>query len=244
MTAYFVRSLLSEGRIRYPVTEKDKDGKFVTRTIEKEGPTNLVFTTTKTKVHAENETRLLSFQTDDCREQTKRILAELAAEEDDEVDLDEWVQLQRWLQGANRRVTIPYGSRLADLVPPVAVRMRRDFGAVLALIRAHAVLHQLSRDTDDRGQIVANVDDYREVRRLVHGAVSEGVGSAVSATTRETVKAVAELAPAHTEGVPGAAVAEVLGLDKSAARRRLIAAGGVPPEPRGPPWPAWPVGSR
>jgi hypothetical protein len=221
MTAYFVRSLLSEGRIRYPVTEKDKDGKFVTRTIEKDGPTNLILTTTKTKVHAENETRLLSFQTDDSREQTKRILAELAAEDDEDVDLDEWVQLQRWLQGANHRVTIPYAARLAELVPPVAVRMRRDFGAVLALIRAHAVLHQLSRETDDKDRIVASVDDYREVRRLVHGAVSEGVGSSVPDTIRQTVQAVEKLAASHANGVPVVAIAGVLGLDKSAAWRRV-----------------------
>jgi hypothetical protein len=60
MTSYFIRSLLSEGRIEYPVTVRDQDGGFTTKTIIKEGPTNLIFTTTtttttKTKVHAENE---------------------------------------------------------------------------------------------------------------------------------------------------------------------------------------------
>jgi hypothetical protein len=58
MTSYFVRSLLSEGRIDYEVTVRTKDGDFTTKKIVKEGPTNLVFTTTKTRVHAENETRL------------------------------------------------------------------------------------------------------------------------------------------------------------------------------------------
>jgi hypothetical protein len=70
MTSYFVRSLLSEGRIKYPVTVRDKDGNFTTQTIIKEGPTNIIFTTTKTRVHAENETRILSLATDDSREQT------------------------------------------------------------------------------------------------------------------------------------------------------------------------------
>jgi hypothetical protein len=70
MTSYFIRSLLSEGRIEYPVTVRDKEGGFTTKTIIKEGPTNLIFTTTKTRVHAENETRILSLGTDDSREQT------------------------------------------------------------------------------------------------------------------------------------------------------------------------------
>jgi hypothetical protein len=40
------------------------------------------------------------------------------------------------------KVVIPFAKRLADLVPPVAIRLRRDFKTVLMLIRAHALLHQ------------------------------------------------------------------------------------------------------
>lgn len=223
-TSYFVRSLLSEGRIRYPVVMQGDDGKLVTQWVVKEGPTNLIVTTTKTQVHAENETRLLSFSTNDSREQTARILAELANEANDNGDLSEWRQLQSWLAGANHKVTIPYSRQLAEKVKPVAVRLRRDFGALLALIRSHAVLHQLSRDTDDRGRIVATVDDYRAVRELVAGVLAEGVGSTVSDTIRETIEAVEELTPHHKTGVPAAEVAKLLKLDKSAAWRRLTAA--------------------
>jgi hypothetical protein len=69
-------SLLSEGRIDYEVTVRVKDGGFTTKKIVKQGPTNLIFTTTKTRVHAENETRILSLATDDSREQTARVLRE------------------------------------------------------------------------------------------------------------------------------------------------------------------------
>ncbi len=68
------------------------------RRIIKEGPTNLVFTTTKTKVHAENETRILSLGTDDSREQTARVLLELADESNAAAaTCSEWQDLQRWL---------------------------------------------------------------------------------------------------------------------------------------------------
>jgi Domain of unknown function (DUF3854) len=221
LTSYFVRSLLSEGRIEYPVTVRDGDGGFTTKTIVKNGPTNLVITTTKTRVHAENETRLLSLSTDDSTEQTRRVLLALADETDNDVDLNEWHTLQAWLQGAEHRVTIPYAGRLAELVPPVAVRLRRDFGAVLALIRAHAILHQQTRGRDGAGRIVADIDDYAQVRGLVANLVSEGVGATVSDTIRETVAAVAELGPAHVEGVMARAVADHLKLDKSNASRRL-----------------------
>jgi 5S rRNA maturation endonuclease (ribonuclease M5) len=228
-TAYYVRSLLSEGRISYPVTVKDKDGNFTTRTIVKEGPTNLVMTTTKVAVHAENETRMLSVTTDDSREQTARVFAALADETDSGVDLTEWVQLQRWLAAADCRVTIPYAARLAELVPPVAVRLRRDFGTLLALIRAHAVLHQQTRERDDAGRIVATTDDYEQVRALVEDVIAAGVGETVSPTVRATVEAVRALTttqdpdvePAHPGGVTARHVATTLELDKSAARRRL-----------------------
>jgi hypothetical protein len=204
MTSYFVRSLLSEGRIDYEVTVRDAAGGFTTKKIVKEGPTNLIFTTTKTRVHAENETRILSLATDDSREQTARVLSELADEDNGGRDLEPWHDLQRWLAGAEQRV---------------AVRLRRDFGSLLALIRAHAVLHQASRTRDDTGRIIATVDDYAVVRDLVADAIAEGVGTTVSDTVRETVEAVAALA--STEGVMARDVAVKLQLDKSNVSRRL-----------------------
>ncbi len=54
LTSYFVRSLLSEGRISYEYTARDPQGGWTTKLIEKEGPTGLIFTTTKARVHREN----------------------------------------------------------------------------------------------------------------------------------------------------------------------------------------------
>lgn len=217
--------MLSEGRIEYPVTVRDKNGGFTTKTIIKEGPTNLVFTTTKTRVHAENETRILSLSTDDSRTQTARVLSELAAESNSGGNLKPWHDLQRWLTTADREVTIPYAKQLAAMVPPVAVRLRRDFGALLALIRAHAVLHQANRDRDDTGRIIATLDDYAVVRELVADVIAEGVGQTVSEPVRETVAAVGALASA--EGVMALAIAAKLRLDKSTVSRRLrVAADG------------------
>jgi hypothetical protein len=219
MTSYFIRSLLSEGRIKYDVTDRGADGGFTTRTIVKEGPTNMVFTTTKTRVHAENETRILSLATDDSREQTARVLRELADENRVSGDLSEWQDLQRWLAHAEHRVTIPYARELVEKIPPVAVRLRRDVGSLLALIRAHAVLHQATREKDEHGRIVADLDDYAVVRDLVADVMAEGVGTTVSETVRETAEAVAAIAP--PEGIQLRPLAEQLHLDKSNVSRRL-----------------------
>jgi hypothetical protein len=224
MTSYFVRTLLSEGRLKYPVTIRDpQTGKFTSTTVVKEGPTNLIVTTTKTQIHAENETRILSLNTDDSTDQTKRVMVQRASEANGAGDLRQWHDLQRWLAGAQRRVTIPYAIQLAQEIPPIAVRLRRDFGSLLALIRAHTMLHQATRQHDDDGRIVATLDDYCVVRDLVADIMAEGVGATVPDTVRQTVKAVAALNGNSKpgEGVAARAIADRLQLDKSNVSRRL-----------------------
>jgi len=217
---YLMRSLLSEGRVRYETVESTKDG-IRPRLIEREGPTGLIVTTTAVKLHPENETRLLSLTVADTQEQTRNVLRALARGRIGEPDLKPWLALQEWLVTAERQVVIPYAGDLAELVPPVAVRLRRDFGAVLNLIRAHAVLHQATREKDADGRIVATLDDYVAVRELVADLVSEGIEATVPKGVREAVHAVARLHAGNSEPVTVAEVARELELDRSAASRRI-----------------------
>lgn len=223
LTAYFVRSLLSEGRISYPVTVRDKQEGFVTKTIVKEGPTNLILTTTATQLHGENETRLISLPTNDSADQTRSVLLKLAEGAPPAIDFGEWHRLQDWLAGAEHRVFIPYARYLAEQIPPVAVRLRRDFKSILRLIETHAILHQHSRDRDGDGRIMATEADYLVVRDLVADLIAEGVGATVPPSVQEAVEAVRDLDLAG-EGVTVKAVADRLKLDRSATQRRIQAA--------------------
>ena len=189
--SYLVRSLLSEGCVRYETVEKGKDGELKARLVEREGPTGLIVSTTSVALHPENETRLLSLAATDTADQTKLVLSRLADDDLSEPDFARWHDLQVWLATAEHRVAIPYARTLADLVPPVAVRLRRDFRAVLSLIRSHALLHQASRERDDAGRVIATIEDYAVVHELVVDIVSEGVEATVPATVRELVEAVA-----------------------------------------------------
>ena len=223
---YLMRSLLSEGAVRYETVESTRNG-IKPRLIEREGPTGLIVTTTAVKLHPENETRLLSLTVTDTREQTRGVLSMLAREEEEEANLEPWHALQRWLESpsAARSVTIPYADALAKLVPPLAVRLRRDFGALLSLIRAHAVLHQATRERDDRDKIVATLEDYAVVRGLVSDLVSEGIEATVPKSVCEAVHAVARLhAQEDAQPVAVIQVAKDLKLDRSAASRRLRSA--------------------
>ena len=221
---YLMRSLLSEGRIAYQVVEKTSEG-MRARRIEVEGPTGLLLTTTRVRLHPENETRMLSVTVTDTPEQTRAVLQALARQDRPSVDVPDlrrWHSLQEWIECNEHRVVIPYAQRLAGLVPNGATRMRRDFRTLLSLIKAHAILHQASRARDPAGCIVATINDYAVVRELVSDSMAEGVDAAVPSDIRETVNAVAALQVDDPQReVTVTEVARYLNLHKSAAWRRV-----------------------
>src|SRR5262245_7660213 len=191
--SYLIRTLLSENRIRYETVEKGDEG-LRARLIEKSGPTGCITTTTRATLHAENETRLLSLGVIDSPAQTAAVMKALgsraASGDAPGGDLAEWQAFQRWLALGERRIVIPYAPVIAERIPPVAVRLRRDFSTLLALISAHALLHRSTRPTDQHGRIMATAADYAMVCSLVAKLFAEGIEATVPSTVRETVEAV------------------------------------------------------
>ena len=218
---YVIRTLLSEGSLEYEFVEKTSDG-LRPRRITKEGPTGFITTTTRDKLHAENETRYLSLTVTDTREQTRRVFLALADGRTEEPNRERWHALQTWLEAGEHRVDIPYAGALAEKMGDVAVRLRRDFSVILSLIKSHAILHQATRAKDARGRIVATLADYSRVRELVSSLIAEGVEATVPKTIRETVEAVENVIDGWGEDhATNKAVAEELEIDKAAASRRV-----------------------
>jgi hypothetical protein len=219
---YLIRSLLSENRICYDTVEKTKDG-LRARRIEREGPTGLITTTTAVSLHPENETRLISVTVADTQEQTKAIMRTQAERQGtaSNLDLAPWHALQKAIALGAASVEIPFARELADLIPPVAVRLRRDYPTLLALIKTHALLHQTSRKRTPKGAVIASFDDYLVVRELLADLISQGIGATVPMSVRETVKGVAELlSEANTDAISVTNLAKKLHLDKATASRR------------------------
>ena len=225
--SYLLRSLLSEGVVRYATVEKTPDG-LRARLIERPGPTGLLVTTTALKLHPENETRMLSIPITDTPSQTAAVMLATARGQHD-VDVESWCDFQTWLAAGSpsgttgRQVVIPFAVPLAQAIKPRAVRLRRDFRLLLTLIEAHALLHQATREHDEHGRVVATLEDYAVVRELVHDLIADQLESAVPHTVRETVEAVKDLA-LGTDEATTAQVAAALKLDRSAASRRVRSA--------------------
>ena len=222
IASYLMRSLLSEGRINYVTVHTTKDGLQPLR-ITREGPTGLITTTTAVSLHPENETRLLSLTVADSPAQTRAIMLAHASGTRVRRDRDAWHDLQAWLAEAAAPVDVPFAATLAKAIPPVAVRLRRDFPTAITLIQAHALLHQVHRDRDSDGAILATFEDYAVVRSLVADLLADATEQSVPTTVRETVEAVRALTEDDDllgEGVPVTQVARRVGIDKSTALRR------------------------
>ena len=170
---------------------------------------------------------MLSLLAADGAKQTADVLFAMAANQAGthrpDVELAPWHAYQRWLARGDCEVVIPFAPAIANGINPVAVRLRRDFGALLNLIKAHALMHRQTRQRDGDGRVIAEVTDYSAVYALIDPLLAEGVGITVSQTMRETVQAVAGIVAA---GGPASvsAVAKMLALDTSSASRRIQSA--------------------
>ena len=225
MGNYLLRSLLSEGELRYETVEHSASG-LRSRVIHREGPTGLVTTTTAVSLHGENETRLLSIAVDDTAEQTREILRAIASDGNRAApDVLASQRLQQWLERhGERRVSIPFAVHLADSIRPVATRLRRDFTALLTLVQSCAFLHQVSRRRTPEGAVIATLDDYSTVRELVADLLAHSAEQSVPLKIRTTVDAVRALRMKLVPSINERMVAARLGLDKSTTSRRIKAA--------------------
>jgi hypothetical protein len=246
-----LRQLMSEGKLRHLVVQKVGND-LVTVAVEKNGPVVFWLTTTRNKLHPENETRLTSLEIDDSQAQTARVVEKVALVEgwnQGALPADfykRWHDHQRWLAAGEVRVRIPYAVTLARLVGKTdlanAPRFRRDFGQLLRAIKSHALLHRAHRRrNNDKGEILADIaHDYAAVRTLMKDLLATAAELKVRQEILQTVDAVKEVCADNAgarercaempENDPedGEAtvrqIAEVLKLDRSAAYRRLRSA--------------------
>jgi hypothetical protein len=222
-----IRNLLTDGYLHYQVVVPDRaTAKFVVRRIEKAGPTALVTTATR-PLGEQLMSRLFAIELPDDQRQLRAVLAAQARLEVDDVPPVDpgLVAFQAFLQElAPIAVRVPFAPQLAAALGsvPVEARVTRDFLKLLSLIKAVALCRIGQRDHDERGRVLATLDDYDTVRDLA-GAMYATSTDDVGRSIRETVRAVAELPALLKPGLPITVdlVARRLGVHKSTASRRV-----------------------
>ena len=190
---YAIRTLQSEGKLKIQVTVKNPEtGAFEAQTIEKEGPTGFVTTTTASMIHAENDTRNISMFPDQSSEQTGRVYAAVDARYTSEPkvganELQPWHHAQLILE--ELPVYIPFVRSFRRYFPKHIVRTRRDYGHFLAIVETVAFLHQKQR-------AVVEVNGVKHIRATLADAylakviVEESLAKSIYELPEKTVEVI------------------------------------------------------
>lgn len=214
-----IRGLLQDNYLHYKVTEKDGNGAYHVREISKEGPTVLVTSSVKS-LGEQLMTRLFTLEMPGEAGQVKNaLLTQAQAEVSGVTDPDPaLIAYQAYLQAlAPWDVVVPFAKELAEGIAPAArPRILRDFQRLLSLIKAVAVLRHKHRKKDERGRLIATIEDYRYIHDLVREMYAATVTGA-SANVRRAVEAVAKLC--GDQQINYAILAKELGVHKDLARR-------------------------
>jgi hypothetical protein len=179
-----LREMLAGGKLSKLVPFKQGNGAMKTEHIQQDGPIAYVETTSLMKVFEEDANRCLLLTTDERPEQTREIVAMVAARyagarlADEGRIVARHHALQRLLD--RRPVVVPYAPRLGELIDTRRVEVRRVFPHVLGLVQAAALLHQRQRPTTADGAILATEDDYQLARYLLAGPMARQLADKVS----------------------------------------------------------------
>src|SRR5262249_52183437 len=178
------------------MTTVKQGDRLVGITIEKDGPVTFLVTTTKARLNAENETRLVRMEVDESEAQTKKVLKKLAqlhglnrADTDPEL-FRPWQDFQRSLALGETRVQVPYAEVLADMFGSYRrPRLRRAFDQLLSAIKAHALLHRKHCRRAEDGSLLADIsNDYAAVRPLMAEFMASAAEVRLRKRIRETVE--------------------------------------------------------
>ncbi|MBI2862627.1 MAG: hypothetical protein HYX89_07395 [Chloroflexi bacterium] len=223
--ASVIRTLLQEHRVAYKVTVRDPNtGEFTVKEVVKECPTVLLTTSTRI-LGGQLGSRVFTLDMPDDQRQIGAALdtqanLELMDGENPDAGL---VAFQAYLQArAPWHVIVPFARQLAAAISKRAnaPRILRDFAKLLSLVKAVAVLRHGHRRVDDRGRLIAELEDYVTVYELV-SPTFEASASGVSAGVRLVVELVEGLRVRGETGVTVTKVADLMAISKQAASQRV-----------------------
>jgi hypothetical protein len=180
--AYSIRTLVSEGRLKYQYTGFIGKKK-VTIVQELKGPTSLLTTTIHGKLEEQLEDRMITIHPNTTAEQTRDIIsrtAEMASGNGEGVDqrtMDAWKLFYKSLESVP--VVIPYAADIAAFINragSLPIASRRAFKRVLATIKTIALIHHRQRSRDDQGNVIADYADYALAYQLIGDSFRESLG--------------------------------------------------------------------
>ena len=181
--AYAIRTLVSEGQIKYQTTGyKDKKPVTILKTIA--GPTSLLTNTIKGKLEDQLDDRMITAHPNTTDKQTIDIIEQTAqAASGNSITIDENIirAYQHYHDSLiSAEVVIPYAGGIASFVSrngSLPLSARRSFKRVLSAIKTMTLIYQKQRSRDEQGRFIADYSDYAIVYQLLEESFAESLGS-------------------------------------------------------------------
>ena len=216
---YIVRTLLSEGFVRYQYTSFDSEGNKITVSKRIPGPTSLITTSIHGTLEQQLDDRMLNIHPDTSSQQTCNVLsieAKQASGVIKTVDKNR-VKAWRYFLGSLEplEVIIPYASGIYEFLiknGDLPITARRSFKRVLISIQSVAIMYQNQRDRDGLGRVIAKIRDYWMAFQLIDEYFRESLG--LGKYTDNRIGLIEKCGPitprdlAKLEGVSGSAISQ------------------------------------
>ncbi len=181
-TDYSIRTMQSEKKLKLQITVKNPEtGEYETVIKEVDGPVAFITTTTSPNIHPENETRCFSFYGDNSEEQTLNTFEMTDAkyrgiQEISEKELIKFRNIQKIIKAYP--VLIPYVEEIRKKFPRKVIRVRRDYGRLLALIEVITVLYQFQRQKEEKHgkeYLVSTLADYHIAKVIAEDVLRQTI---------------------------------------------------------------------
>jgi len=222
---YSIRSFQSEKILKIQVTIKDPEtGQFVTKEKEVNGPVGFITTTTEADIHQENETRNISVYPDETSDQTAKTFEMTDAKYRGVKPVSDnylvnWINLQRLLEPYP--VLIPFVDQIRSSFPKKPVRVRRDYGKLLAIISIITLLHQEQREKVEIGGttlLMASLADFYIAKVLLEETLQKTIYS-LSPKSESLIAAAKNIPNAYSGGFSIRELADEMGWDYDTAHK-------------------------
>jgi len=155
VTLASMKFLLSEGKMRIGLVDKNEKGQNTPKTLEVNGIPVFISTSTNYNMDPETINRTFLMQVDESEEQTKRIIAHVldkyrsisyGSEWDTNLQkLYEISQIYKEVSKQFKGIYIPFSDKIRDMIPSVNLTMRRDLPKILNLTCIIAFLNFTKR---------------------------------------------------------------------------------------------------
>jgi len=150
-----LKPLLSEGKLRIGLIDKDNKGKNIPKTLEVDGIPVFITTSTKYNIDQESLNRTFLMQVDESKEQTERIIdhvldkySNINYDSNWQKNKSELIEITKTYSDIAKQlegIFIPFKEKIRDVIPSELLTIRRDLSKILNLTCVIAFLNFTKR---------------------------------------------------------------------------------------------------